>query len=75
MDSESALAVSGDGLKDVIGGFGPAEGLRGRVVIGDEGGDSILQFLDAAVNPAPDLPLGEKGEPALDLVEPGRGSA
>ena len=30
-----------------------------------------LQFLDAAVNTAADLALGQKREPALDLIEPG----
>ena len=71
MSGKSALAISGDGLEDIIGGFGPAEGPRRLVMVIDEGEDSILQFLDAAMNPAPDLTLGEKGEPALDLVEPG----
>ena len=40
-------------------------------MVGDEGGDGRLQVLDAAVNAAPDLPLRQEGEPALDLVEPG----
>ena len=44
---------------------------RCGIVVGDEGGDGRLQFLDAAVNTAADLALGQKREPALDLIEPG----
>ena len=40
-------------------------------MVSDEGGDGRLQFLDAAVNTAADLALGQKREPALDLIEPG----
>ena len=47
------------------------EGLRRCVVVDDKGSDCLLQLLDAAVNAAPDLSLGQEGEPALDLVEPG----
>jgi hypothetical protein len=40
-------------------------------VVSDEGGDGRLQLLDAAVNTAADLSLGQKREPALGLIEPG----
>ena len=49
----------------MICGFGPEEWPRSGIVVGDEGGDGILQFLDAAVNAAADLALGQKREPAL----------
>lgn len=65
------MAEPGDGLEYVIDGFGPSEGLRVLIMVGDESGDGILQLCDAAIGSAFDLPLGEKGEPALDLIEPG----
>jgi hypothetical protein len=71
MDSEGQLAGSGDRLEDGIGGFGPAEGLRRGVVAGDEGGDRLLQVLDAAVDTAANLSLREEREPAFELIEPG----
>lgn len=37
----------------------------------DEGLDSVLQFVDVAVDAAAYLTLGEQGEEALDLIEPG----
>ena len=40
-------------------------------MIGDEGGDGVFQLLDAAMNAASDLTLGEHGEPPFDLIEPG----
>jgi pimeloyl-ACP methyl ester carboxylesterase len=58
-------------MKDLICGFGPEEWPRCSIVVGDEGGDGQLQFLDAAMNAAADLALGQKREPALDLIEPG----
>ena len=55
----------------MICGFAPEEWPRCGIVVGDEGGDGQLQFLDAAMNAAADLALGQKREPALDLIEPG----
>ena len=55
----------------MICGFGPEKWPRSGIVASDEGGDSHLQFLDAAVNAAADLALAQKREPALDLIEPG----
>ena len=71
MHGEGFGAISGDGLEDGIGGLGPDEGL-GVVVVGlDEGGNVGLEFVDAAMDAALDLLVGEQREPALDLVEPG----
>jgi hypothetical protein len=68
MDCDCPLAESGDRLKDVMGGFGPAEGPRRGVVVGNKGCDRFLQFGDTTVNAAPDLSLGQEREPALDLI-------
>jgi hypothetical protein len=68
MCPEGPLAEPGDGLENVIGGFGPSEGLRVLIVAGDEGGDGILQLCDAAMDPSFDLPLGEKGEPVASAL-------
>ena len=56
--------------EDLICGSGPEEWPRCGIVVGDEGGNRRLQFLDAAVKTAADLALGQKREPALDLIEP-----
>jgi hypothetical protein len=68
---EGVGAISGDGLEDGIGGLGPDERRRIVVVGPDEGGDSGSQFVDAAMDAALDLLVGEQHVPALDLVEPG----
>ena len=71
VDRECVRAISCDGLEDGIGGLGPDERL-GVVIVGlDEGGDVGLQFLDAAMNAALDLFVGEQREPAFNLVQPG----
>ena len=36
----------------------------------DEVGDGSLQGIDAAMDPASNLALGEQGEEPLDLIEP-----
>ena len=41
------------------------------MVLLDERGDRVMQRGDAAVDAAAELPLGEQGEEALDLIEPG----
>jgi hypothetical protein len=58
MDCDGLLAKTGDRSENVVSGFGPVERFRRSVVVGDEGGDRILQFLDAAMDAAPDLALG-----------------
>ena len=52
------MAKAGDRSEEVVSGFGPEERFRRSVVVGDEGGDRILQFLDTAVDAASDLALG-----------------
>ena len=61
-----------DGSEDVIGGLGPFEGLGVGVVMTDEVHDVGAQSLDAAIDAAPDLLVGDEREEALDLIEPGR---
>ena len=65
-------AISCDGLKDVIGGFGPDERLWVIVMGLDEGGDGGLELMDAAMDAAFDLLVGKESKPAFDLVQPGR---
>jgi hypothetical protein len=60
------LAVCGDGLEDVVGGFGAGvPRLDPGVHVGFEVGDAV-------VGGAAEFAVGELGEPALDEVEPGR---
>ena len=68
MDLQRLGAISCDGLKDVIGGFGPDERLWVIVMGLDEGGDGGLGLMDAAL----DLLVGKESKPAFDLVQPGR---
>ena len=71
MYGQGLRAISRDGLEDGIGCLGPDEGL-GLVIVGlDEGGDIGLELIDAAMDAALDLLIGEQREPAFDLVEPG----
>jgi hypothetical protein len=55
VNGEGVGAISGDGLENVVGGFGPDEGLRVVVVNLDEGGDGGFEFVHAAMNAALDL--------------------
>ena len=61
-----------DGSEDVVGGLDPFEGLGIGVVMTDEVHDVGAQSLDAAIDAAPDLFVGDEREEALDLIEPGR---
>ena len=60
-----------DAGEDVVGRFGPSEGLWICVVVADEGHDIGAQGLDTAINAAPDLFVGDEGEEAFDLIELG----
>lgn len=62
-----------DGGEDIVCGFGPAERLWIDVVGVDEGADVALERLGRAMDPAPDLLVGQEREKALDLIDP-RGS-
>ena len=59
-----------DGCENVVGRFGPSEGLWVCVVMADEGHDVGAQGVDTAIDAAPDLFICDAGEEALDLVEP-----
>ena len=71
MDREGVRAISRDGVEDGIGGLGPDERLWVGIMGLDEGGDGGLELVDAAMDAAFDLLVGEERKPALDLVEPG----
>ena len=65
------LAEAFDAGKDVISGFGPSERL-GRSVVGlNKATDRLLEFVDRSVDTATNLLLGQQGEEALDLIDPG----
>ena len=62
-----------DALKFVeyrVGGGSPSERSLVGVVMSDVGVDLPHQFPDVAERAAANRLLGDKGEPALDLVEP-----
>src|SRR3990172_5196096 len=58
--------------EDLIRRLQPDEGLGVFVAGGEVDADGVLELAGAAVRPAAQLLLGETGEPALDLVDPGR---
>ena len=71
LDLSIGSAEAFDGSEDVIGGLGPFEGLGIGVVMTDEVHNVGAQSLDAAIDAAPDLLVGDEREEALDLIEPG----
>ena len=58
------------GGEDIVGGFGPAEGLWVGVDGVEVGSDRGLQFRSRAVDAAADLLFGDVDEEALDLIDP-----
>ncbi len=58
-------------FEDRVGCGRPFEGLAVRVVGGDEVVDSLHELLDAGKRAAADRLVGDHGEEALDLIEPG----
>ena len=62
-----------DGSENVVGGFHPLEGLRIFVVLFDEGADVGFELAGRGVHPALQLLACQFGEPAFDLIDPGRG--
>lgn len=60
-----------DGGEDVIGGLCPYEGLGSFVMCFDEGKDVVFQCGCGAVNASADAVIGDEGEEALDLIDPG----
>jgi len=59
MDREGVRAISRDGVEDGIGGLGPDERLWVGIMGLDEGGDGGLELVDAAMDAAFDLLVGE----------------
>ena len=68
------MAETFDGSQDLVCGLGPFERLRFFVVSVDEGSDVSLKLPDGGMNASLDLLSGEFSEPALDLIDPRRGS-
>ena len=60
-----------DAGEDVVGRAGPAEGLGVLVDRVDVAADGVLERAERAMDAASDLSVGQLGEEALDLVEPG----
>ena len=72
-DVEGVETEALNGGENVVGGFGPAEGLRIGVDGVEVGLDRDFQFRRRAVDAAADLLFGDGGEEALDLIDPGTG--
>src|SRR5947208_11190026 len=68
---EGGQAEPLDAGEDVIGGFGPDEGLGVDIDGLDVGGDGRFEVSRRTMDAAADLLFGEIGEEALDLVDPG----
>ena len=58
-----------DGGEDVVGGFGPLEGLRVFVVLFDEGADVGFELAGRGVHTALQLLARQFGKPAFDLID------
>ena len=59
-------------FEDRVGGSGPDEGATAGIMVSHILVDPVHQFAHAAERPTADCLLGDKREPALDLVEPAR---
>lgn len=66
---EGPLLQAGPGALPDSGG----EGAGMEVVVMDEGVDALDELFNGGEGAAPDRLLGNVAEPALDLIEPGRG--
>ncbi len=60
-----------DGGDYIIGGLCPTEGLGSFVMCFDVGEDVVLQCGGGAVNTSSDAVIGDEGEEARDLIDPG----
>jgi len=67
----SSLTKSGNGVEDLVSGFGPDEGFRMVIVDLQIALDHGFEFARAAEGAAPNLFGGERREPALDQIDPG----
>jgi hypothetical protein len=58
--------VNGEGVQDLVGGFGPGE--RPGIVVpgGDPFPDVVLQHLDGGVDAAADQLVSQQAEPSFD---------
>ena len=65
------MTKSGSTRQDLVSSLGPNERLRVLIATFDVSVDGVLQFARAAVDATLDLLLGQRGEEALDQVEPG----
>jgi hypothetical protein len=69
-----SLVPAPDGGDDFVGVFGPAEGFRVFVCLNEEAVDGRLQRDEGMEHAALQAALGQRGEEALDSVDPrGRG--
>ena len=59
-------------IEDGIGGGGPGKRAVVAIVMAHVVVDVAHQLAHTAERPAPNSPLGDEREPALDLVEPAR---
>ena len=66
------MTKAGHALEDLISGFGPHERLRPVVGDLDVASNGRFQLARAAMDAAPELLVGEGGEPALDQIDPRR---
>src|SRR4029450_5008865 len=65
------MKISGQVVEELVGGLGPDERLGILVPRLDPSPKVGLQLGDAAVGRAPQLAVGQAGEPALHQVQPG----
>jgi hypothetical protein len=68
------VAEAFDGSQNLVCALGPFEGLRVSVVQVDEGADVGLLLPDGGVDTSLNLLSGEFSKPALDLIDPRRGT-
>ena len=68
----SSHSEAGDAGEDIVCGFHPHKRFGVGIMCGEEQADRVLQRPRTAVASAPNLLLGQLGEPAFHLVDPGR---
>jgi hypothetical protein len=66
-----SLTKALDGSEDLVSGLGPSEGFRVAVLDVDVVANRALELERAAMRATTKLSVGEFGEEALDLVDPG----
>ena len=65
------MTKPGKGFKDLVGGFGPYEGIRVMIVDLQVVPDRGFEFAGAAEGAAANSLVGQRPEPALDQINPG----